>query len=150
MGFSSTLSEVIIVIVSVVLASGVSGYVVYTDSPRFLGSSYLMETKILPFRGWGRERLPDLYEEMRRRAEIVRCLRERYPSYLDVWRTVIAVERVGWNPSTKRLEARYFTLASKSIEVESLDSGSIRFSSPVSTSPSISNPESPWPMTTLI
>ena len=32
MGFSSTLSEVIIVIASVVLASGVSGYVVYTGS----------------------------------------------------------------------------------------------------------------------
>lgn len=68
------------------------------DHLRFLGSSYLMETKVLPFRGWGRERLPELYEEMRRRAEIIRCLRERYPSYLDVWRTVIAVERFGVDP----------------------------------------------------
>jgi len=72
------------------------------DHLRFLGSSYLMETKVLPFRGWGRERLPELYEEMRRRAEIIRCLRERYPSYLDVWRTVIAVERFGVDPVYER------------------------------------------------
>ncbi len=73
-----------------------------TDSLRFLGSSYLMETKVLPFRGWGRERLPELYEEMRRRAVIIRCLREHYPSYLDVWRTVIAVERFGVDPVFER------------------------------------------------
>jgi len=40
MGFSSTLSEVIIVIASVILASGVSGYVVYTGS--LLRSDILM------------------------------------------------------------------------------------------------------------
>ena len=73
-----------------------------SDSLRFLGSSYLMETKVLPFRGWGRERLPELYEELRRRAEIIRCLKERYPSYLDVWKTVIAVERYGVDPVYKR------------------------------------------------
>jgi flagellar protein FlaI len=65
------------------------------DSLRFMETSYLLETRVLPYRGWGKERLPELYDEMERRADIIRCLKERYPSYADVWRTVIAVERSG-------------------------------------------------------
>ena len=63
------------------------------DKLSFLGSSYMMETKILPFRGWAKDRLPELYEEMRIRAEIISYLSENLPNYLDVWRTVIETER---------------------------------------------------------
>jgi len=63
------------------------------DKLIFLGSSYMMETKILPFRGWAKDRLPELYEEMKIRAEILRYLSENLSSYLDVWKTVIEAER---------------------------------------------------------
>ena len=66
-----------------------------TDKLRFMGSSYLMETKILPFRGWGKDRLPELYEELKKRAEILGYMKENHPSYADIWRTAIEVERRG-------------------------------------------------------
>ena len=65
------------------------------DELVFTGSSFLLESKLLPFRGWSRERLPELYKELKMRAEIIDFLAKNYPSYLDVWRTVIEVERVG-------------------------------------------------------
>ena len=65
------------------------------DNLRFMGSSYHLETKVLTFRGWGKERLRELYEEMKARAEILSFLAEKYPKYSDVWRTVIEVKNKG-------------------------------------------------------
>jgi flagellar protein FlaI len=73
------------------------------DSLNFLGSSYLMEVKVLPFRGWAKERLPELYEELRIRTKILHSLSENLPSYLDVWRTVIEAEHRGVDEVYKRM-----------------------------------------------
>ena len=73
------------------------------DSLNFLGSSFLMELKVLPFRGWAKERLPDLYEELKIRAKILHYLSENLPSYLDVWRTVIEAEHRGVDEVYKRM-----------------------------------------------
>ena len=73
------------------------------DSLNFLGSSFLMELKVLPFRGWAKERLPDLYEELKIRAKILHYLSENLPSYLDVWRTVIETEHRGVDEIYKRI-----------------------------------------------
>ncbi len=62
------------------------------DNLRFMGSSYHLETKVLTFRGWGKERLRELYDEMKARAEILSFLAENFPKYSDVWRTVIEVK----------------------------------------------------------
>jgi len=65
------------------------------DQLRFSGSSFLMEAKVLPYRGWGEERLPDLYKELQMRAEILTFLSENHPRFRDVWNTVIETERIG-------------------------------------------------------
>jgi flagellar protein FlaI len=65
------------------------------DQFRFMGSSYHMESKVLSFRGWGKERLRELYDEIQARAEILSFLAENFPSYGDVWKTVIAVRSEG-------------------------------------------------------
>jgi flagellar protein FlaI len=65
------------------------------DKHRFTGSSFLMEAKVLPFRGWGLEDLDRLYGEMRMRAEILKWLSENSPSYGSVWKTVIEVDNNG-------------------------------------------------------
>jgi len=65
------------------------------DEVRFSGSSFMIEMKVLPYRGWGKEKLPELYKEMQMRAEILKALSEKYPRFKDVWRTVIEIERVG-------------------------------------------------------
>jgi flagellar protein FlaI len=65
------------------------------DKMRFMGSSYHLETKVLAFRGWGKKRLRELYDEMKARAEILSFLAEKYPKYLDVWKTVIEVKNKG-------------------------------------------------------
>jgi len=62
------------------------------DEMRFTGTSFLMETKVLPYRGLGKEMLPDLYEELGMRAEILKILSEEHPRFRDVWKTVIEVE----------------------------------------------------------
>jgi len=54
-----------------------------------------MEAKVLPYRGWGEERLPDLYKELQMRAEILTFLSENRPRFRDVWNTVIETERIG-------------------------------------------------------
>jgi flagellar protein FlaI len=61
------------------------------DQFRFMGSSFHMESKVLSFRGWGKERLRELYDEIQARAEILSFLAENFPSYTDVWKTIIAV-----------------------------------------------------------
>ncbi|MDH5375894.1 MAG: type II/IV secretion system ATPase subunit [Candidatus Bathyarchaeota archaeon] len=65
------------------------------DRLRFMGSSYHLETKVLTYRGWGKERLVELYKEMKARAEILSFLSENFPKYTDVWKTVIEVRHKG-------------------------------------------------------
>lgn len=77
------------------------------DNLRFMGSSYHLETKVLTFRGWGKERLRELYKEMKARAEILSFLAEKYPKYSDVWRTVIEVKNKGvWEVHQKVKEMK--------------------------------------------
>ncbi len=77
------------------------------DHLRFMGSSFLFETKVLTFRGWGKERLRELYDEMRVRAEILTFLAENFPKYTDVWKTVIEVRNKGiWEVYRKVKEMR--------------------------------------------
>ncbi|MHA1583181.1 MAG: ATPase, T2SS/T4P/T4SS family, partial [Candidatus Baldrarchaeia archaeon] len=65
------------------------------DVLRFRGSSILLESKVLPYRGWGTDKTPELYKELQMRAEILQVLSEKSPSFKSVWNTVIEVERVG-------------------------------------------------------
>jgi flagellar protein FlaI len=65
------------------------------DRLRFMGSSFHLETKVLTFRGWGKERLRELYDELKARAEILNFLAENFPRYTDVWKTCIAVREKG-------------------------------------------------------
>ena len=77
------------------------------DNLRFMGSSYHLETKVLAFRGWGKARLRELYDEMKARAEILNFLAENFPKYLDVWRTVIEVKNKGvWEVHQKVKEMK--------------------------------------------
>ncbi len=66
-----------------------------TDRLRALGSSYMLETKVLEFRAWGKEKIPELYKEMRVRAEIFSYLSQNYPRFVDVWKTVVKVQNEG-------------------------------------------------------
>ena len=65
------------------------------DRLNFIGSSFLMEMRVLPYRGWDKGRVAELYEEMRVRAEILRYLSEHYPRYSHVWKTVVEAENRG-------------------------------------------------------
>jgi len=77
------------------------------DQFRFMGSSFHMESKVLSFRGWGKERLRDLYGEIQARAEILSFLAENFPSYTDVWKTIIAVRNQGlWEVRRKIKEMK--------------------------------------------
>jgi len=77
------------------------------DQFRFTGSSFHMETKVLAFRGWGKERLHELYDEMRARSEILSFLAENFPAYTDVWKTMIAVRNQGvWEVHRKIKEMK--------------------------------------------
>jgi flagellar protein FlaI len=66
-----------------------------TDRLRVLGSSYMLETKVLEFRAWGKEKIPELYKEMQVRAEIFSYLSQNYPRFVDVWKTVVKVQNEG-------------------------------------------------------
>ena len=65
------------------------------DSMTFTGASLLLEYKVLQARGWGRDRLPELYEELRKRAKILECLAENYPRYEHVFKTITEANRKG-------------------------------------------------------
>ncbi len=65
------------------------------DRLRFRGSSIFLESKILPYRGWGTDKTPELYKELQMRAEILRALSKRSPKFRSVWKTVIEAEQVG-------------------------------------------------------
>jgi flagellar protein FlaI len=77
------------------------------DKFRFMGSSFHMESKVLSFRGWGKDRLKELYTELQARAEILNFLAENFPSYTDVWKTIIAVRNQGvWEVHRKIKEMK--------------------------------------------
>ena len=61
----------------------------------FSGSSFLMEAKVLTYRAWEQDKLPELYKEMQTRAAILSALSEKHPKFKDVWNTVIETERIG-------------------------------------------------------
>ncbi|MGB9960382.1 MAG: type II/IV secretion system ATPase subunit [Candidatus Bathyarchaeales archaeon] len=77
------------------------------DKIRFMGSSFHLETKVLTFRGWGKERLRELYDELKARAEILSFLSENFPTYGDLWKTVVAVREKGvWEVYNKVKEMK--------------------------------------------
>ena len=65
------------------------------DSISFTGASLLLEYKVLSARGWGRDKLPNLYEELMKRAKILEYLAENHPKYEHVFKTVNEVNRRG-------------------------------------------------------
>jgi hypothetical protein len=65
------------------------------DKFRFLGSSFHLENKVLAFRGWSKERIRDIYEEMQARTEILNYLADNFPSYTDVFKTMITARNLG-------------------------------------------------------
>jgi len=65
------------------------------DAHNFMGMSYLLENVVLLFRGWGRDKLQNLYKELDMRKEILNYLAEKRPRYVDVFKTVIEVSRRG-------------------------------------------------------
>ncbi|HDM88760.1 MAG TPA: flagellar protein FlaI [Candidatus Bathyarchaeota archaeon] len=65
------------------------------DRLRFRGSSIFLEAKILPYRGWGTDKTPELYRELQMRAEVLKALAEKSPRFKSVWNTVIETERIG-------------------------------------------------------
>ena len=78
-----------------------------TDRLRVLGSSYMLETKVLEFRAWGKERIPEIYKEMQARAEIFSYLSQNYPRFVDVWKTVVKVQNEGvWGVYEKVKEGK--------------------------------------------
>ena len=79
------------------------------DLLRFSGTSFLMEARILPYRGWPPERLPELYEELKLRAEILTALADKHPRFKDVWNTVIEVESVGVEEVYRKVKEGQFT-----------------------------------------
>ena|SRR5271157_544327 len=79
------------------------------DMLRFSGTSFLMEAKILPYRGWPAERLPELYEELKMRAAILSALSDKHPRFKDVWNTVIEVESEGVEEVYKKVKEGQFT-----------------------------------------
>jgi len=75
-----------------------------TDTHNFMKISFLLENVVLPFRGWGKERLPELYKELEMRKEILSYLAEKHPRYMDVWRTIIEIDRRGINDVYSMIE----------------------------------------------
>jgi flagellar protein FlaI len=78
------------------------------DHLRFAGSSFLMEARVLPYRGWAPERLPELYQELQMRAEILAALADKHPRFVDVWKTVIEVESAGVEEVYKKVKQEQF------------------------------------------
>jgi len=61
------------------------------DKLDYTGMSMLLETKVLSYRGWGREKLDQLYRELEMRAEIIEWHMNNAPRYLDLWKTMIEI-----------------------------------------------------------
>jgi flagellar protein FlaI len=65
------------------------------DQFRFMGSSFHLENRVLAFRGWGEDRLRDIYEEMKARAEILNYLAEKFPTHTEVSKTMTTAKTLG-------------------------------------------------------
>ena len=65
------------------------------DQFRFMGSSFHLENRVLAFRGWGEDRLKDIYEEMNARAEILSYLAEKFPTHTEVSKTMTTAKTQG-------------------------------------------------------
>ncbi len=65
------------------------------DNFRFSGSSFHLENRVLPFRGWGEDRIQDVYDEMKARAEILEYLAENFPSHTEVSQTMTTARTLG-------------------------------------------------------
>ncbi len=77
------------------------------DKFRFMGSSFHLENKVLAFRGWGKERIRDIYEELHARTEILNYLAENFPSYADVSKTMVTAKNLGiWEVHRKVKEMK--------------------------------------------
>ncbi len=77
------------------------------DKFRFSGSSFHLENRVLAFRGWGEDRIRDVYEEMKARAEILEYLAQNYPSHTEVSQTMTAARTLGiWEVHRKVKEMK--------------------------------------------
>jgi flagellar protein FlaI len=65
------------------------------DQFRFMGSSFHLENRVLAFRGWGEDRIRDIYEEMKARAEILNYLAENFPMHSEVSKTMTTAKTLG-------------------------------------------------------
>jgi len=77
------------------------------DQFRFTGSSFHLENRVLAFRGWGQDRIQDIYEELRARAEILNYLADNFPTHSEVTKTMNAVRTLGvWEVHRRVKELR--------------------------------------------
>jgi len=65
------------------------------DKFRFMGSSFHLENRVLAFRGWGEDRIKEVYEEMKARAEILEYLAENFPTHTEVCQTMATARTLG-------------------------------------------------------
>jgi flagellar protein FlaI len=65
------------------------------DKFRFMGSSFHLENRVLAFRGWGENRIKEVYEELKARAEILDYLAENYPTHTEVSQTMATARTQG-------------------------------------------------------
>jgi archaeal flagellar protein FlaI len=65
------------------------------DNFRFMGSSFHLEKRVLACRGWGEERIQEVYAEMKARAEILQYLAENYPKHTEVSKTMVTARNLG-------------------------------------------------------
>ncbi len=74
------------------------------DKFRFMGSSFHLENRVLAFRGWGKERIREVYEEMQARADILNYLADNFPSHTDVSKTMVTARTLGIWEVHKRIK----------------------------------------------
>jgi flagellar protein FlaI len=65
------------------------------DNFRFMGSSFHLENRVLAFRGWGADKIRDIYKEMQARADILNYLADNFPAHTEVSKTMTAARTVG-------------------------------------------------------
>ncbi len=65
------------------------------DKFRFMGSSFHLENRVLAFRGWGKDKIRNIYEEMQARAEILTYLADNFPSHTEVSKTMVTARTLG-------------------------------------------------------
>ena len=60
-----------------------------------MGSSFHLENRVLAFRGWGADKIRDIYKEMQARADILNYLADNFPAHTEVSKTMTAARTVG-------------------------------------------------------